>query len=321
MVCQRDNTNFSPRRSPGQETVTQFPRGHFDGRSIRPRVSTDIGPTGDKRQAEPFGRAFHKTFVGIAGPAAKLVVEMGRRQPPTMCRRQPRQEVQQGHRIQPAGNRDHHGAAIAKKPLRANGPLNPLRQIAHAAMLCMPARRGNVLCPAKPGPLRSVPKLLISGRAALTLPHMANTSLSELIPVLQVAIGPVILISGVGLLLLTLTNRYGRAIDRSRQLVQEMGSLAGGERERLARQVEILYRRARLIQVSVIMAAICLLLVTVLISVLFFTALFKLEDGLLVTIIFIACMASLIVSLLAFIREVQLSLHALKLELEHVRKV
>jgi Protein of unknown function (DUF2721) len=180
---------------------------------------------------------------------------------------------------------------------------------------------GQYLVPASVAIRGSLPKLLISPPPELTLPRMANTTLSELIPVLQVAIGPVILISGVGLLLLTLTNRYGRAIDRSRQLTQEMGGLAGGERERLARQVEILYRRARLIQVSVIMAAICLLLVAVLISVLFFTALFKLEDGLLIAIIFIACMASLIVSLLAFIREVQLSLHALKLELEHVRKV
>src|SRR5665647_2321311 len=51
--------------------------------------------------------------------------------------------------------------------------------------------------------------------------HMPSTPVHELIPVLQVAIGPVILISGVGLLLLTLTNRYGRTIDRSRQLVRE----------------------------------------------------------------------------------------------------
>jgi hypothetical protein len=37
---------------------------------------------------------------------------------------------------------------------------------------------------------------------------------------LRDAIGPVILISGVGLLLLTMTNRLGRAIDRARQKIQ-----------------------------------------------------------------------------------------------------
>jgi hypothetical protein len=148
---------------------------------------------------------------------------------------------------------------------------------------------------------------------------MPTISLHELIPVLQVAVGPVILISGVGLLLLTLTNRFGRAIDRSRQLAFEMRDVSGAERERLARQVEILYRRAGFIRLSVVMAAICLLLTALLISVLFLTALLNIEAGLLIIALFIACMASLIVSLGAFIKEIQLSLHALKLELEHVR--
>lgn len=41
-------------------------------------------------------------------------------------------------------------------------------------------------------------------------------SLADLIPTLQPAIGPVNLVSGVGLLLLSMTNRPGRVIDRSR---------------------------------------------------------------------------------------------------------
>ena len=45
-----------------------------------------------------------------------------------------------------------------------------------------------------------------------------ETSVNQLIPNLQVAIGPVIFISGVGLLLLTMTNRFARVIDRTRSL-------------------------------------------------------------------------------------------------------
>jgi CHASE3 domain sensor protein len=59
---------------------------------------------------------------------------------------------------------------------------------------------------------------------------MPITPLKELIPVLQVAIGPVILISGVSLLMLTLTNRYGRTIDRARQIVHELRELVGADR-------------------------------------------------------------------------------------------
>jgi hypothetical protein len=140
---------------------------------------------------------------------------------------------------------------------------------------------------------------------------MALTPVKELIPVLQVAIGPVILISGVGLLLLTLTNRYGRTIDRSRQLVRELRELAGDDRERLEGQIEILYRRARLIRLSITLAAVSVLLASVLIIVLFLTALWNLEVGLVLSLLFIACMVALSGSLVAFIRDINLSLGAL----------
>ena len=146
---------------------------------------------------------------------------------------------------------------------------------------------------------------------------MPTTPLRELIPVLQVAIGPVILISGIGLLLLTLTNRFGRAVDRSRQLAREMRDTNETERLRLGEQVEVLYRRAGLIQLAIIMAAVSLLLASVLIISLFLTALMKLEVGSVISLLFICCLLSLIVSLGAFIRDIQLSLQALKLELEH----
>ena len=144
---------------------------------------------------------------------------------------------------------------------------------------------------------------------------MPSIPVRELIPVLQVAIGPVILISGVGLLLLTLTNRFGRAVDRSRALGGEVREVGQAERQRLSGQIQILYRRAQVIRLSIIMAAVSLLLVSVLIIVLFITALTKSEAGFFIVLLFVCCMASLIVSLVAFIRDIQLSLQALKLEL------
>jgi hypothetical protein len=146
---------------------------------------------------------------------------------------------------------------------------------------------------------------------------MPLTPVHELIPVLQVAIGPVILISGVGLLLLTLTNRYGRTIDRARQLVREKRECSETDRRRLEGQVEILYRRARLIRLSILLAGVSVLLASVLIIVLFLTALWKLEVGLLISLLFIACMVSLSGSLGAFLHDINLSLGALKLELGH----
>jgi hypothetical protein len=59
------------------------------------------------------------------------------------------------------------------------------------------------------------------------------TSLPTLIPILQLAVGPVILVSGIGLLLVMLTNRFGRIVDRARLLTRELiGQPAASARHR-----------------------------------------------------------------------------------------
>src|SRR5436305_11110082 len=144
---------------------------------------------------------------------------------------------------------------------------------------------------------------------------MPTTQLSQLIPVLQTAVGPVILISGVGLVLLSLTNRFGRAVDRARQIVREMRGAPEDMRKRLAGQVANLYERARLIQRAIIFSTISLLFAAVLIITLFLTALMKWESALAVSLLFICCLVSLIISLIAFIMDIRLSLQALKMEM------
>lgn len=146
-----------------------------------------------------------------------------------------------------------------------------------------------------------------------------SISLEALVPVLQVAIGPVILISGVGLLLLTLSNRFGRAVDRARLLAREMIAAGEPDRARLADQVGILYRRARLIRLSITLVAISVLLASLLIIVLFYSALMRVQVGLLISLLFTACLFSLVAALAAFIREIHLSLKALKVELKFAR--
>ena len=148
---------------------------------------------------------------------------------------------------------------------------------------------------------------------------MAATSLHELVPVLQVAIGPVILISGVGLLLLTMTNRLGRAIDRARSLARDLQERREPDRDQVQAQVAIIYRRARLLRLTIVLAALSVLLAAVLIIVLFLSALMKWDQGLSIILIFIACMGSLIASLVTFIHDIHLSLVALKLELNQAK--
>jgi hypothetical protein len=144
---------------------------------------------------------------------------------------------------------------------------------------------------------------------------MPPLSVSELVPILQTAIGPVILISGIGMLLLTMTNRLGRLIDRSRQLAGELKRHPDNQGPILA-QLEILQSRAVFLKRAITLAGIGVLLASILIITLFFTALFRLEDAWLISILFIGCMVSLIGSMVAFLRDVNQSLVALSLELE-----
>ena len=89
---------------------------------------------------------------------------------------------------------------------------------------------------------------------------MALPSVPELIPVLQIAIGPVILISGVGLLLLSMTNRLGRAIDRSRVLCHELQTETPTDQVNTRAQLQILRGRARLLRRAITLASVSILL-------------------------------------------------------------
>ena len=139
-------------------------------------------------------------------------------------------------------------------------------------------------------------------------------SLESLIPTLQLAIGPVILISGVGLLLLCMTNRIARVIDRARLVAADCEIVGDDELETCFGKLAILSQRARILRSSIAMAALSVLLVAVLVIMLFCGALFGVEIAGLIIALFVGCMLSLIGSLVFFIWDVNLSLQALWLD-------
>lgn len=143
------------------------------------------------------------------------------------------------------------------------------------------------------------------------------TSLEQIIPELRDAVGPVILISGVGLLLLTMTNRLGRCIDRARQLKNELSKLAGADRAAVQAQVEIIFRRAKMIRQAILCAVTSALFAAVLVVVLFLMAWLRMDAAWLAGLLFIVCIGSLCASLVAFICDINIALQALKLELDN----
>ncbi|MBI1794441.1 MAG: DUF2721 domain-containing protein [Chloroflexi bacterium] len=140
-------------------------------------------------------------------------------------------------------------------------------------------------------------------------------TVTELIPVLQVAIGPVVLISGIGLLILSMTNRFGRVIDRGRSLARELPEIPRQDQIRVNEQLRILSRRAEYLRRAITSASVSVLSAAVLIITLFITAALGLEAAWLIGILFVAAMGFLIFSLVAFLQDLNESLLAFKLDI------
>jgi hypothetical protein len=145
---------------------------------------------------------------------------------------------------------------------------------------------------------------------------VAFPPLTEIVPVLQTAIGPVILVSGIGLLLLSMTNRLGRAIDRARILHREFCSGDAAEQPCIQTQLQILWNRANVIRLSVILASFSMLLAIGMTITLFLAALLHLDAGGEIMFMFIGCLLALFLALLLFIYDINQSLAALKVELK-----
>lgn len=144
---------------------------------------------------------------------------------------------------------------------------------------------------------------------------MDVTPVSNLVPVLQTAIGPVILISGIGLILLTMTNRLGRIVDRSRIMVAELREASDADNNKIHQELGILWQRARVIRLAIGLVTTSALLAAILIIVLFITVWWHLNGVWVIGALFITNMLCLIGALVFFLRDIQLSLAALKLEL------
>ena len=139
---------------------------------------------------------------------------------------------------------------------------------------------------------------------------------AELIPLIQTAIGPVILISGVGLLLLSMTNRFGRAIDRARILGAHLPPKGDPARRAIESQLHILWKRARLIRHAITFAACSALSAALLIICLFLAPLLHIGTGIPVVGFFVTAMGCLVGALGLFLHDLKLSLLALRLELD-----
>lgn len=131
--------------------------------------------------------------------------------------------------------------------------------------------------------------------------------------VIQLAVAPVFLLSGVGIILTVLTNRLARVVDRARRLEDAADGCAPGERERIFAQLRTMARRAKLMNRAITLSTISALLVALVVVTIFLGAFLPFDITAPIAAMFILAMLALIGALLCFLREVFLAISTLRI--------
>jgi hypothetical protein len=135
--------------------------------------------------------------------------------------------------------------------------------------------------------------------------------------VIQQAVAPVFLLTGVGAMLGVLTSRLSRIIDRFRALDTLMREAIGvgasrEDREHHSalqehREMAMLQRRRKWIHRAITLCTVCALLVCVVIATLFIASEMASDPSRVVGALFVSAMLSLIGGLVCFLREIALA--------------
>jgi hypothetical protein len=121
--------------------------------------------------------------------------------------------------------------------------------------------------------------------------------------VIQQAVAPVFLLTGVGAILSVLSVRLARVIDRFRVL----DTASDGDRAAHVSEIETLILRARWIHWAISLCTTCALLICIVIAALFIGSELGKDPSTPIAVFFIAAMLALTAGLLCFLREIALS--------------
>ena len=149
---------------------------------------------------------------------------------------------------------------------------------------------------------------------------MINLQLGDVGHIIQLAIAPVFLLTGVGTKLAVLTSRLARIIDRSRvveDLLQtpDEAALKPG----LQQELHELYERSHLINRAITLSTTCGLLICLVIATLFSGDATGLNLDKLVAALFVGGVFSLIGSFIYFMREIFVATKTLSRQRRHGR--
>ena len=143
-----------------------------------------------------------------------------------------------------------------------------------------------------------------------------NIQISDIGHVIQLAIAPVFLLTGVATKLTVLTNRLARIIDRTRVLEDR---LKVKPNELYSAELETLYTRSHLINTAITSSTACGLLVCMVIALLFLGDTTNLPLDQYIAALFVLAMLGLIGSFVYFLREIFIASRFMRMQ--HTRSL
>jgi hypothetical protein len=130
---------------------------------------------------------------------------------------------------------------------------------------------------------------------------------------IQLALAPVFLLSGIGVMLGVLTNRLARIVDRARKVEDSLRQATAHDIPESRAQLAVASRRARFINVSITLCTIAALLIAIVVALLFSSTFVPISLAVYVAALFVLAMAALVGALVSFLIEVRIATAALRI--------
>jgi hypothetical protein len=131
---------------------------------------------------------------------------------------------------------------------------------------------------------------------------------------IQLALGPVFLLSGVGITLSMLTARLARIVDRARTLEDRRETATDAARiAHIDEDLRFIVRRTRYINSAIALSTTAAFLTALTVTMLFASAVQPLNIGVLIAGVFVASLACLSLSFLMFLIEVRIATRSLRI--------
>ena len=131
------------------------------------------------------------------------------------------------------------------------------------------------------------------------------------------ALAPVTLISGVGLLLVSMSARYCHATSRIRQLLAERKEESEDFHEEIDQSIDLIYKRASLLKTGILTWMISAAFSSLQVLVIVIERLFSLDLSLMKSTMLLASVIFIVISSCIYVSEVQVSVKALGLTVHH----